>query len=93
MVHLFHGLEVDNLSDIDHELLSSGKLDKISSVYFFDYPSVSDHKPLVVYCSKATTDESFLLPKKIYYMKKVQNVLNLRKKFVITINLSFLVKN
>jgi len=37
---------------------------KISSAYFVDYPTVSDHKPLVVYCKKITTDESFLLPKK-----------------------------
>ena len=39
-------------------------LDKISSAYFVDYPSLSDHKPLVVYCKKTTTDKSFLLPKK-----------------------------
>ena len=39
-------------------------LDKISSAYFVDFPSVLDHKPLVVYSKKATTDESFLLPKK-----------------------------
>ena len=37
---------------------------KISSAYFVDYPSVSDHKLLMVYCKKITTDESFLLPKK-----------------------------
>jgi len=39
-------------------------LDKISSAYFVDYPSISDHKPLVEYCKKITIDESFLLPKK-----------------------------
>ena len=40
-------------------------LDKISSAYCVDFPSVSDHKPFIVYCKKTTTDESFLLPKKI----------------------------
>jgi len=39
-------------------------LDKISSAYFIDYLSVFDHKPLVVYCKKTTTDELLLLPKK-----------------------------
>ena len=40
MVHLFHGLEVDiHQSDIDHALVNSSMLDKISSVYFVDYPS------------------------------------------------------
>jgi len=38
--------------------------DNISSAYFVDYLSVSDHKPLVVYSKKTTIDESFLLPKK-----------------------------
>jgi len=51
-------------SDIDHALVNSSMLDKISCAYFVDYPSVSDHKPLIVYCKKITTDESFLLPKK-----------------------------
>jgi len=37
---------------------------KISRAYCVDYPSVSDHKPLIVYCKKFTTDESFLLPRK-----------------------------
>jgi len=37
--------------------------DKISSAYFVDYPS-SDHKSLVVYCKKTTTDKSISLPKK-----------------------------
>jgi len=64
MVHLFHGQEV-----AIHQILimlSSIQvmLDKISRAYFVDYPSVSDHKPLIVYCKKITTDESFLLPKK-----------------------------
>ena len=36
----------------------------MSSAYLIDYPSVSDHKPLVIYCKKITKDESFLLPKK-----------------------------
>jgi len=49
-------------SDIDHALVNSSTLVKISSAYFVDYPSVSDHKPLMVYCKKITTDESFLLP-------------------------------
>ena len=44
-------------------------LDKISSVYFVDYPSVSDHKPLVVCCKKTTTSESFLLPKKKFFFR------------------------
>jgi len=52
------------LSDINHELVNSSILNKISSAYFVNYPSVYDHKPLVVYCKKATTDESFLLQKK-----------------------------
>ena len=39
-------------------------LGKISNAYFVYYPSVSDHKPLMVYCKKITTDESFLLAKK-----------------------------
>jgi len=51
-------------SDIDHALVNSSMLVKISSAYFVDYPSVSDHKPLMVYCKKIATDESFLLPKK-----------------------------
>ena len=55
-------------SDIDNALVNSSMLDKISSAYFVDYPSVSDHKPLIVYCKKITTDESFLLPKKICKM-------------------------
>jgi len=45
-------------------LVNSSMLDKISGAYFVNYPSVSDHKPLIVYCMKITTDESFLLPKK-----------------------------
>jgi len=64
MVHLFHGQEVDIHSDIDHALDNSSMLVKISSAYFVDYPSVSGHKPLMVYCKKITTDESFLLSKK-----------------------------
>ena len=51
-------------SDIDHALVNSSMLVKISSAYFVDYPFVFDHKPLVVYCKKITIDESFLLPKK-----------------------------
>jgi len=47
----------------NHELVNSSMLDKISSAYFVDYPSVSDHKPLIVYYKKTTTDELFLLPK------------------------------
>jgi len=39
-------------SDIDHALVNSSMLVKISSTYFVDYPSVSDHKPLMVYCKK-----------------------------------------
>jgi len=49
--------------ELDHALVNSSMLNKISSAYFIDYPSVSDHKPLVVYCKKTTTNESFLLPK------------------------------
>ena len=41
-------------SDIDHALVNSSMLDKILSAYFIDYPFVSDHKPLVVYCKKTT---------------------------------------
>jgi len=78
-------------SDIDHALVNSSMLVKILSAYFVDYPSVSDHKPLVVYCKKTTTDESFLLPKKFVRWDRI-NVLNLRKKYVITINLRFIVK-
>ena len=51
-------------SDIDHALVNSSMLDKISSAYFVDFPSVLDHKPLVVYSKKATTDESFFVTKK-----------------------------
>jgi len=51
-------------SNIDHALVNSSMLDKISSAYFIDYPSISDYKPLIVYYKKTTTDESFLLPKK-----------------------------
>jgi len=51
-------------SYIDHALVNSSILNKISSAYFVDYPSVSDHKHLVVYCKKITTDDTFLLPKK-----------------------------
>jgi len=42
-------------SDIDHALVNSSMLVKISSAYFDDYPSVPDHKPLMVYCKKITT--------------------------------------
>jgi len=49
MVHLFHGLEVDIHSDIDYALVNSSMSNKISSVYFVDHPSISDHKPLRVY--------------------------------------------
>ena len=51
-------------SDIDHALVNASMLEKISCAYFVDYSSVSDHLPLLVYCKKTTTDESFLLPKK-----------------------------
>ena len=78
-------------SDIDHALVNSSMLDKISSSYFVDYPSVSDHKPLVVYCKKITTDESFLLPKKFVRWIGI-NILNKRKKYDITINFRFLLK-
>ena len=50
--------------DIDHALVNSSMLDKISSADFVDFLSVSDHKPLEVYCKKTTTDESFLLSNK-----------------------------
>jgi len=33
-------------SDNDHALVNSSMLVKISSAYFVDYPSVSDHNPL-----------------------------------------------
>jgi hypothetical protein len=36
-------------SDIDNVLVNSSMLSKISSAYFIDFSSVSDHKPLVVY--------------------------------------------
>jgi len=49
-------------SGINLALVNSSILDKISSAYFVDYFFVSDHKPLIVYCKKTTTDESFLLP-------------------------------
>ena len=52
-------------SDIDYALVNSSVLDKKSSTYFVDYPFVSDHKPLVVYFKKTTTDESFLLRKNL----------------------------
>jgi len=58
-------------------------LDKILSTYFVDFPSVSDHKPLVVYCMKITTDKLFLLPKKKknFLLSGIGiNVLNLKKK-------------
>ena len=48
MVHLFHGQEVDIQSDINHALVNSSMLVKISNAYFVDYPSVSDHKPFMV---------------------------------------------
>ena len=68
-------------------------LDKISNAYFVDYPSVSDHKPLVVYCKKTNIDDLFLLPRKKNMLDEIGiNVLNLRKKIVIIINLRFLVK-
>jgi len=62
----------------------------MSSAYLVYYPSISDHKLLVVCCKKTTTDESFFF---FFYQKKNLlgeisiNVLNLRKKFLITINL------
>jgi len=68
-------------------------LDKISSAYFVDYPSISDHKLLIVYCKKTTTDESFFFFFFFFFTKKNLlggisiNVLNLRKKFLIAINL------
>jgi len=65
MVHLFHGQEVVFHQIIDHALVNSSMLVKISSAYFVDYPSVSDqYTSHMVYCKKITTDESFLLPKK-----------------------------
>jgi len=45
-------------------------LDKISSAYFVDYPSISDHKLLIVYCKKTTTDESFFFFFFFFYQKK-----------------------
>jgi len=39
-------------SDINHALVNSSMLVKISSAYFVDYPSISDHKPLMIYCKK-----------------------------------------
>ena len=76
-------------SDIDHVLVNSIMLDKISCAYFVDYPSVSGHKPFVVYCKKITTNKSFLLPKKKknLFGRIGINVLNLKMKFVIIINL------
>jgi len=67
-------------------------LDKISSAYFVDYPSISDHKLLIVYCKKTTTDESFFFFFFFFIKKNLLggisiNVLNLRKKFLIAINL------
>jgi len=94
-------------------------LDKISSAYFVDYPSISDHKLLIVYCKKTTTDESFFFFFYILFFNIIYfifffliffyffffffffffftkknllggisiNVLNLRKKFLIAINL------
>jgi len=67
-------------------------LDKISSAYFVDYPSISDHKLLIVYCKKTTTDESFFFFFFFFTKKNLLggisiNVLNLRKKFLIAINL------
>jgi len=64
MVHSISWTRGSFSSDIDHALVNSSMLSKISSTYFIDYPSVSDHKPLIVYCKKTTTDELFLLPKK-----------------------------
>jgi hypothetical protein len=74
----------------------SSILDKISSAYFVDYLTVSDYKPIVVYCKKTTADESYF-----FYQKKKKkllgrigiNVLNLKKKIYNLINLIFLVKN
>jgi len=43
----------------------SSILDKISSAYFVDYLTVSDYKPIVVYCKKTTADESYF-----FYQKK-----------------------
>jgi len=51
-------------SDIDHAFVNLSMLDKISSAYFVDYPSVFYHRLLVVYCKKTTTDESFFATKK-----------------------------
>jgi len=39
-------------------------LDKISSVFFVDYPSISHHKSFLVYFNNTITDKSFLLLKK-----------------------------
>jgi len=53
-------------SEIDQfmRLVNSNMLDIVSSAYFIDFPSVSDYKPLVFYCMKTTTDESFFVTKK-----------------------------
>ena len=83
MVHLFQWNRGRYSSDIDHALINSSMLDKILSTYFVDFPSVSDHKPLVVYCMKITTDKLFFLPKKKknFLLSGIGiNVLNLKKK-------------
>ena len=53
-------------SDIVHALVNSIQVYwiKYQVLLLFDYPSVSNNKPLIIYCKKITTDESFLLPKK-----------------------------
>jgi hypothetical protein len=51
-------------SDIDHTLVNSSMLDKISSAYSMAILLYLIINPLIVYCKKITTDESFLLPKK-----------------------------
>jgi len=54
-------------SDIDLALVNSSMLDKISNYYFVDYPSVSDHKPLVACYKKTIIDESFFF---FFFLKK-----------------------
>jgi len=64
IIYLFRGLRGRYSSDIDHALVNSSMLGKISSAYFSDFPSIFDQRPLGISCKKTTADESFLLPKK-----------------------------
>ena len=50
-------------SDIDHAIVNSKMLEKIAFASFIDYPPISDHKPLLVYCKDTTLNDSFSLPK------------------------------